>query len=181
MTQCPHCFHTIKNEYPQFGGHYEVLHHTQFLDRLIAEGRLQVPAGLAEKVTYHDPCFLARVNGETAAPRRLLKGSVAIPLVEAERRESRTFCCGAGGGRMWMEEDRDQRPGVNRAQELLATGAKTVAVGCPFCKVMVGDSVAQVAGESAPPVLDVAEVLLAALQNARGASKTDTVVPADVG
>jgi Fe-S oxidoreductase len=86
--------------------------------------------------------------------------------MEVARRESRTFCCGAGGGRMWMEEPREQRPGVNRAQELIATGAKTVAVGCPFCKAMVGDSLAQAAGEAAPPVLDVAEVMLAAITSA---------------
>jgi Fe-S oxidoreductase/nitrate reductase gamma subunit len=163
IAQCPHCFHTIKNEYPQFGGQYEVLHHTQFLARLVEEGRLKLPQGYEETVTYHDPCFLARVNGETEAPRRLLNGAATIPLVEVERRESRTFCCGAGGGRMWMEEPPNQRPGVNRAKELIATGAKTVAVGCPFCKVMVGDSVAQVGGDAAPPVMDVAEVMLQAM------------------
>jgi Fe-S oxidoreductase/nitrate reductase gamma subunit len=163
VASCPHCFHTIKNEYPQFGGQYEVLHHTQYLAQLVEEGRLQLPPSYAETVTYHDPCFLARVNRETEAPRRLLNGAQAIPLLEVPRRESKTFCCGAGGGRMWMEEPPTQRPGVNRAQELLATGAKTVAVGCPFCKVMVGDSIAQVAGEQAPPVMDVAEVMLAAI------------------
>ena len=163
VTQCPHCFHTMKNEYPQFGGDYEVLHHTQFLARLVETGRLTLPANFADSVTYHDPCFLARVNNETAAPRKLLAASSTIPLVEVERRESKTFCCGAGGGRMWMEEDRSQRPGINRAQELIATGAKTVAVGCPFCKIMVGDSIAQVGGENAPPVQDVAEVMLAAI------------------
>lgn len=165
VTQCPHCFHTIKNEYPQFGGTYEVLHHTQFLARLVEQERLRLPQGFAESVTYHDPCFLGRVNGETAAPRLLLNRSSVIPLTEVARRESKTFCCGAGGGRMWMEEPPNQRPGLNRAEELLATGAKTVAVGCPFCKIMVGDSVAQVGGENAPPVLDVAEVMLAAIQN----------------
>ncbi len=163
VASCPHCFHTIKNEYPQFGGQYEVLHHTQYLARLVAEGRLNLPPGFAETLTYHDPCFLARVNGETQAPRQLLNGALTIPLKEVERRESRTFCCGAGGGRMWMEEPPNQRPGVNRAKELLATGAQAVAVGCPFCKVMVGDSIAQAAGETALPVLDVAEVLLAAM------------------
>jgi Fe-S oxidoreductase/nitrate reductase gamma subunit len=166
VTSCPHCFHTIKNEYPQFEGHYEVLHHTQYLARLVEEGRLKLPQSYAESVTYHDPCFLARVNGETVAPRALLQGATTIPLMEVARRESRTFCCGAGGGRMWMEEPREQRPGVNRAQELIATGAKTVAVGCPFCKAMVGDSLAQAAGEAAPPVLDVAEVMLAAITSA---------------
>ncbi len=166
VTQCPHCFHTMKNEYPQLGGEYEVLHHTQYLERLMTEGRLKVPRDFARSVTYHDPCFLARVNRETEAPRALLNGALTIPLKEVERRESRTFCCGAGGGRMWMEEPPNQRPGVNRAQELLATGAQAVAVGCPFCKVMIGDSVNQVAADSAPPVLDISEVLLAAIQPA---------------
>jgi Fe-S oxidoreductase/nitrate reductase gamma subunit len=164
VTQCPHCFHTLKNEYPQFGGEYEVLHHTQLLSRLVHEGRLKLPKGYADRVAYHDPCWLARVNGITEAPRELLEDALTAPLLEAERRESKTFCCGAGGGRMWMEEDRSQRPGVNRAQELLATGAKTVAVGCPFCKVMVGDSVAQVGGDNPPPVIDVAEIMLAAIE-----------------
>jgi len=163
VTQCPHCFHTMKNEYPQMGGEYEVFHHTQFLARLVAEGRLQLPQGFDASVTYHDPCFLARVNGVTEPPRRLLNGALKIPLNEVARRESRTFCCGAGGGRMWMEEPPNQRPGVNRAQELLAIGAQTVAVGCPFCKVMVGDSIAQVAGENAPPVMDISEIMLTAL------------------
>ncbi|HZT40751.1 MAG TPA: (Fe-S)-binding protein, partial [Chthonomonadaceae bacterium] len=163
VTQCPHCFHTLKNEYPQMGGAYEVLHHTQYLAQLVAEGRLKMPKDFEASVTYHDPCFLARVNGVTEAPRQLLNGALTIPLKEVARRESRTFCCGAGGGRMWMEEPPNQRPGVNRAQELLATGAQTVAVGCPFCKVMVGDSIAQVAGEKAPPVMDISEIMLAAL------------------
>jgi Fe-S oxidoreductase len=163
VTQCPHCFHTLKNEYPQFGGDYEVLHHTQLLSRLVDEGRLKLPKGFSESVTYHDPCWLARINGVTEAPRHLLDDTLKIPLMEVERRESKTFCCGAGGGRMWMEEDRSQRPGINRAQELVATGAKTVAVGCPFCKVMIGDSVAQVGGDNPPPVLDIAEIMWAAM------------------
>ncbi len=167
VTQCPHCMHTIKNEYSQFGGSYEVVHHSQYLERLIADGRLKVPERYAETVTYHDPCFLARVNGETAAPRAVLAGAMSEPLTEPERRESRTFCCGAGGGRMWMEEPPNQRPGVNRAIELIGTGAKTVAVACPFCKVMVGDSVALAGGDKAPPVLDIAEILLSAMGESR--------------
>jgi Fe-S oxidoreductase len=163
VTQCPHCMHTIGNEYPQFGGRYEVMHHTQYLEKLVQDGRLKLQSDFADSVTYHDPCFLARVNGETAAPRSLLQRAVADPLLEPTRRESKTFCCGAGGGRMWMEEPPSQRPGVERATELMNTGAKTVAVGCPFCKVMVGDSIAQTGGDAAPPVFDVAEILLAAL------------------
>ncbi len=162
VTTCPHCFHTLKNEYPQFGGHYTVLHHTQYLAQLIASGRLKIPASYAESVTYHDPCFLARVNDETQAPRKVLSDALTIPLMEMERRESKTFCCGAGGGRMWMEEPPNQRPGLDRAREIIATGASTVAVGCPFCKVMVGDSLAQKAPDKTPTVLDIAELLLQA-------------------
>ena len=171
VTQCPHCMHTMLNEYPQFGGRYEVLHHTQFLQRLVDEGRLNIPAEFSESVTYHDPCFLARVNGETAAPRALLGAAMSGPLDEPERRESKTFCCGAGGGRMWMEEPPDQRPGVERARELLKTGAKSVAVGCPFCKVMIGDCLALAGGEKAPPVFDVSEILLAALDQGNTVDK----------
>lgn len=163
VSACPHCFHTLKNEYPQSDGRFAVQHHTQFLQELVAAGRLTLPDAYEGSVAYHDPCFLARVNGETEAPRSLLR-SAGSDLHEVERCGSRTFCCGAGGGRMWMEEERTQRPGLIRAQELLATGAKTVAVGCPFCKVMVGDSIAQEAGDNAPLVMDVAEVMLAAIQ-----------------
>jgi Fe-S oxidoreductase/nitrate reductase gamma subunit len=164
IAQCPHCFHTIKNEYPQLGGVYEVMHHTQYLQKLVSDGRLKLPADFADSVTYHDPCFLARVNSETEAPRSLLRGTLQLPIAEPARRESRTFCCGAGGGRMWMEESPAQRPGVNRAAELIGTGAKVVATGCPFCKIMIGDSVALVGGESAPPVMDIAEIMAQSLR-----------------
>ena len=173
VTQCPHCMHTLKNEYPEFGGNYEVLHHTQFLEMLVKEGRLKLPAGFSDAVTYHDPCFLARVNSETDAPRALLDAALSGKLIEPARRESKTFCCGAGGGRMWMEEPPTQRPGVERAKELIGTGAKTIAVGCPFCKAMIGDCVAQATGDHPPPVLDVAEIMLQAIDhpaNAAGAS-----------
>ncbi|WP_395091895.1 heterodisulfide reductase-related iron-sulfur binding cluster [Armatimonas sp.] len=163
VTQCPHCLHTLKNEYGQFGGNYEVLHHTQLLSELVESGRLKLEPQTEGSVTYHDPCFLARVNGETEAPRKALRSSLQLPMLEPERNKDKTFCCGAGGGRMWMEEPTTQRPGNNRAQELIATGARTVAVGCPFCKVMIADSVAAVGGESPPEVVDVAELMLRAL------------------
>ena len=163
VTQCPHCLHTLKNEYGQFGGNYEVLHHTQLLSELVESGRLKLEPQTESSVTYHDPCFLARVNGETEAPRQALRSSLQLPMLEPERNKDKTFCCGAGGGRMWMEEPTTQRPGNNRAQELIATGASTVAVGCPFCKVMIADSVAAVGGESPPEVVDVAELMLRAL------------------
>lgn len=167
VTQCPHCLHTLKNEYGQLGGHYEVLHHTQFLSELVESGRLKLDPQAAGSVTYHDPCFLARVNGETEAPRKALKAALQLPMLEPERTKDKTFCCGAGGGRMWMEEPPTQRPGRNRAEELIATGATTVAVGCPFCKVMVSDSVAAVGGESPPEVVDVAELMVRSLRGER--------------
>ena len=163
VTQCPHCLHTLKNEYPQFEGNYEVLHHTQLMSRLIDEKRLVIPKGYDGEVTYHDPCFLARVNEITQEPRSALAASLAMPMVETDRRESKTLCCGAGGGRMWMEEPPSERPGLVRARELIATGAKTVAVGCPFCKVMVGDSIALAEPETDVRIMDVAEVMLAAV------------------
>lgn len=169
VTPCPHCYNTLKNEYPAFGGHYQVQHHTELLAELQRAGRLKLNAG-SERLTLHDPCFLARVNGVTAAPRAVLEG--AGELAEASPSGQRTFCCGAGGGRMWMEEEPNRRPGVRRAEQLLATGAESIAVGCPFCKVMVGDSVAQVRADG-PPVKDVAELAWEALgSNAGKADRT---------
>ncbi len=110
VTQCPHCLNTLKNEYPQFGGQFEVLHHSQLLSRLINENRLIVPKQYDDEVTYHDPCFLARVNDITEEPRALISAAVVGPLLETERRESKTLCCGAGGGRMWMEESPSRAP-----------------------------------------------------------------------
>jgi Fe-S oxidoreductase len=162
VTGCPHCMHTLKNEYPQFGGRFEVMHHTQYLAMLAAEGRIPISEKMAGAITYHDPCFLGRINGVTEEPRQLLTLSSTVPLAEAPRRESRSFCCGAGGGRMWMEDAPSERPGIIRAKELAETKAERVAVGCPFCKVMVGDCMAHAVGETAPEVVDIAEVLLAA-------------------
>ncbi len=163
VTQCPHCLHTLKNEYGALGGDYDVQHHTQFLSELVTSGRLKLEQQEETSVTYHDPCFLARVNGESDAPRRAIKSSISLPMLEPERSREKTFCCGAGGGRMWMEEPPTQRPGKARAEELLATGASTVAVGCPFCKVMVSDSLAAASPENTPEVVDVAELMLRAL------------------
>ncbi len=162
VTTCPHCMHTLKNEYAQMGCSLEVEHHTELLARLQQEGKLPAAAG-GQSAVYHDPCFLARVNGVTEPPRAVLQS--AVELKPAQRERERGFCCGAGGGRMWMEDDPAQRPGRERARELMATGAQTIATGCPFCKIMLSDSVAQQAGEQkAPPVRDVAELLLEALQ-----------------
>ena len=154
ITHCPHCLNSLLKDYSQFGGHYEVIHHTQFLQRLLAEGRLKLAAPAGEALTYHDPCYLARVNGIHQEPRQLLNPAA---LREMPRRREKTFCCGAGGGRRWMEEEPQKRVSSIRAREALATGAKTVAVGCPFCLTMMTDGVAAHNGEAR--VLDIAEIL----------------------
>ena len=158
VAHCPHCLNSLLKDYSQFGGNYEVIHHTQLLEQLVAEGRLKVDGAKASgaAVTYHDPCYLARVNGIHDAPRQVLS-SAASGLREMPRRREQTFCCGAGGGRMWMEEDPKKRVSTVRAKEALNTGATTVAVGCPFCLTMMSDGVAT--QSDAARVLDVAEIL----------------------
>jgi Fe-S oxidoreductase/nitrate reductase gamma subunit len=166
LAHCPHCLNSLLKDYSQFGGHYEVIHHTQFISELIKAGRLRIPSSdgqdHAGAMTYHDPCYLARVNGIHEAPRDVLTtalGGMSTPTAfhEMPRNREKTFCCGAGGGRMWMEEDPKQRVSTVRAREALATGAKTVAVGCPFCLTMMTDGVA--AQASPALVMDVAEIL----------------------
>ena len=163
VAHCPHCVNAFLRDYPQVGGLFEVQHHTELLAQLLREGRLKVPGDgvTAGAVTYHDPCYLARVNGVHAQPREILRSALSGKspgeLREMARREEKTFCCGAGGGRMWMEEDPRQRVSTERAREALATGAATVAVGCPFCLTMMSDGVAACGSEAR--VLDVAEIL----------------------
>jgi Fe-S oxidoreductase len=137
VTSCPHCFNTLGNEYPDFGGHYEVIHHSELLASLVRDGRL-APAGGQEPITYHDSCYLARHNDVIAQPRELA-AAVGRP-VEMARRGKETFCCGAGGAHMWMEE-RGGAINEARVDEAAATGASTLAVACPFCTVMLDDGV----------------------------------------
>lgn len=154
VTACPHCMNTFKNEYHQFGGQFEVVHHTELLEELVASGKLK-GAALDGETVFHDPCYLGRVNEISDAPRNLVtKGQ----LLDPEFARQKTRCCGAGGGRMWMEEDIDQRPGNKRAEQLLATGAKTVALGCPFCRIMLDASIKQVTDEEIK-LVDMAELL----------------------
>ncbi|MGB9183849.1 MAG: (Fe-S)-binding protein [Solirubrobacteraceae bacterium] len=161
ITNCPHCFNTLGNEYPDFGGDYEVIHHSEVLARLVAEGRLKPQRSEGLKVTYHDSCYLARHNDVLAPPRDLI-GAVGQP-VEMARSGKETFCCGAGGAHMWMEE-RGSAISENRAREAAATGADTLAVACPFCTVMLDDGVSS-AGESMR-VADVATLLSEAIEDA---------------
>jgi len=158
VTTCPHCLHTLKNEYPAFGGTYQVVHHTELLQELMAQGRLKLQgAAPQELLTFHDPCYLGRQNGVVEAPRQAL-GMAGARLTEMADHGRRSLCCGAGGGQMWKEEEHgDLRVNQLRLQQARATGAKVVAVGCPFCLVMLGDA----AREQADPldVRDVVEVI----------------------
>ncbi len=160
VTACPHCFNTIGNEYGQLGGRFRVEHHTEYLARLVRDGRLVVaPDEAGSSVTFHDPCYLVRYNDVQAAPRELL-AATGVNLVEMDRHGRNTFCCGAGGGRMWMEETRGTRINRERSREALATGADAVAVACPFCMVMLRDGLADEAGPDAQvAALDVSELL----------------------
>ncbi|MFV2104576.1 (Fe-S)-binding protein [Micromonospora sp. LOL_024] len=160
VATCPHCFNTLGNEYGQLGGEFEVVHHTQLLAHLVSTGKLTPVQPVDGGVTYHDPCYLGRHNRVFAAPREVLGDSIEGDLVEMPRNSERSFCCGAGGARMWMEERIGKRVNVDRVEEAMSTGAKTVAVGCPFCSTMLNDGVnGKGAGEQVE-VVDVASVLL---------------------
>jgi Fe-S oxidoreductase len=163
ITTCPHCFHTIANEYPQFGGNYVVKHHTEFIDELIRAGKLKLSAEANGSVTFHDPCYLGRHNGIFDQPRALIQ-STGAKLTEPKRHRSNSFCCGAGGGQFWKEEEKGtERVGTNRYRELKQTGAKTVATGCPFCMRMITEETAKEEPETAMEVLDVAEIVAKSL------------------
>ncbi len=155
VTACPHCMNTFKNEYGDFGAELEVYHHSQLLQDLIRAGDLVGATFNRGEVVLHDPCYLSRVNDENEAQRDVLGGN----SVDPKHNRNKTLCCGAGGGRMWMEEPADQRPSVRRAEELLDTGAKTVAVACPFCRIMLGDSLKQVKPDEEIRLVDIAEML----------------------
>ncbi|HEY3355822.1 MAG TPA: (Fe-S)-binding protein [Polyangia bacterium] len=163
LVICPHCYHSFKNEYPQLGGHYEVWHHSQFLARLIAEGKLRPDRDVSRALTYHDACYLGRWNGVYDAPRALLGAAAGgRPPREMPRHGQESFCCGAGGGHLFME-DAPPRINVRRAEEAVATGADTVATACPFCMIMLTDGLKTLDQEDRVKVLDVCEVLSAAL------------------
>ena len=164
VTQCPHCFNTLANEYPQYGGHYQVIHHSQLLEYLIDSGRLDLSgASLPERVTYHDACFLGRHNNIYQAPRRVVGSLSGIEVVEMPRNGTNSFCCGAGGARFWMEEHVGKKIGVERVQEALATGATQLAVACPFCHVMLDDSLKETGRAEELEVIDIATLVLRAL------------------
>jgi Fe-S oxidoreductase len=200
VASCPHCFNTISREYPQLGGNYEVIHHTQLLAQLVKEGKLTPAATAAasaagpsepvllpvpvvpEKVTYHDPCFLGRHNKVYTAPREILEGVPGVEAVEMPRCKERGFCCGAGGARMWMEERIGKRINTERIDEALALNPDTISTACPYCLVMLGDAVAakKASGDAADTleVVDVAQLLARSMTPAAAAADTGGDGPA---
>ena len=158
VTSCPHCFNTFRNEYPQFGGDYEVYHHSEFLSKLVDEGRIKPAAQVDATVTFHDPCYLGRHNGVFDSPRQIVRIS-SRSTVEMKQSREQGFCCGGGGGMSFVEEPKDKRVNQERARQALETGADVVAVGCPFCMTMLEDGVNARKGERDVRVMDVAELL----------------------
>ncbi|MEJ2105562.1 MAG: (Fe-S)-binding protein [Ignavibacteriaceae bacterium] len=165
VTACPHCYHSLKNEYKQFGGHYEVFHHTELIDELISSGKISLKENGKAKATYHDSCYLGRYNEVYNAPRKSLKGIKNLDLVEMNRNKDRGFCCGAGGGRMFLEDEEGGRINEERTREALETGAETVASACPFCMTMLTDGVKHFEKSDDVHVKDIAEIVFENMDN----------------
>jgi Fe-S oxidoreductase len=169
VASCPHCFNAIANEYPQLGGNYEVIHHTQLLARLVAEGRLAPVSPVKEKITYHDPCFLGRHNRVFTPPREIMEQVPGVQVQEMHRCKERGFCCGAGGARMWMEERIGKRINTERIEEALGTNPDTISTGCPYCLVMLGDAISAKKGsgeaKESLEVVDVAQLLVRSVRS----------------
>jgi Fe-S oxidoreductase len=159
VTACPHCFNTLKNEYGEFGGHYEVFHHSQFISTLISEGKIKPTRSLEETVTFHDSCYMGRWNDVYSEPRATLSAIPSARLVEMKNNHEKSTCCGAGGGRMWMEETIGKRINVERTEQALATNAGVVASSCPFCMTMLSDGVKSKDLQDKVRVLDIAEIV----------------------
>jgi len=182
ITQCPHCFNTLKNEYPQLGGNYEVVHHSELLEQLIATGQLDMSnATLDDRITYHDSCYLGRHNDVYMAPRKVVGSIKGVQIVEMPRNGTMGMCCGAGGARMWMEESIGTKVNDERAREAISTGATRVATACPFCYIMLDDGVkAAGAEEDAVKVADIAIHVLEAIENGERNAVADAPLSAPV-
>ena len=163
VTSCPHCFNTLLNEYPDFGGKYEVIHHTAFIEDLIKEGRIKGLNEMQAKVTFHDSCYLGRYNNTYEPPRALINNIPGLEIIEMPRNKDKGFCCGAGGAQMFMEETEGKRINIERTEEALSTGAQVIASACPFCMTMMSDGVKTLANDSGIVVKDVAELVLEAI------------------
>lgn len=164
IAACPHCLNTLKHEYPQKGGNYEVIHHSAFIAELVKSGKIKLTNSLAGALTYHDPCYLGRYNNVFAEPRTLLKSLAPGGFKELERCGAESFCCGAGGGRMWMEETIGKRIYLERTEEILRQDVSSVAVGCPFCLTMVEDGMKELGKEEEIKTLDIAEIVAAHME-----------------
>lgn len=166
VTACPHCFNILRNEYPELGGHYEVLHHTAFLQQLIDEGKIRVKEGgpfKGKRITYHDSCYLGRANHIYEAPRKVLE-ALDAELVEMKRCRSKGLCCGAGGAQMFKEEEKGTtRVNFERSQEAMGTGAGVIAAACPFCNTMLTDGVKHEEKEESVKVMDIAELIASSI------------------
>lgn len=164
VTACPHCFNTIKNEYPELGGNYEVIHHATFLQQLISDGKIKIEGGVfqGKKITYHDSCYLGRANNIYEAPREVLQ-ALDADLVEMKRCRTTGLCCGAGGAQMFKEPEKGNKDiNILRSEDALATGASTIAVACPFCMTMMTDGVKNKEKEAEVKVKDLAELIVEA-------------------
>jgi Fe-S oxidoreductase len=170
VTTCPHCFNTLLNEYPDFGATFEVVHHTDFLLGLVAEGKLVPNTAVKARVAYHDSCYLGRYNDIYDSPRQILERIPGVELVEVEYwTRNKGLCCGAGGAQMWMEEQNKERVNVKRTKQLLDTGAKTIASACPFCMTMLSDGIKAHSKEDEIKNMDVVELLAIACGIEQGA------------
>tara|TARA_B100000482_G_C12537665_1_gene271006 strand:- start:29 stop:820 length:792 start_codon:yes stop_codon:yes gene_type:complete len=161
VTTCPHCFNTIKNEYPSLGGNYKVYHHTQFLKKLLNEGRLKIKGGSykGKKITYHDPCYLGRANNEYEAPRELIT-KLEAELIEMKRCKSKGLCCGAGGAQMFKDAEKGNKEvNIERTEDIKETNTEVVATGCPFCNTMLTDGAKTIEEERKISVMDISELI----------------------
>jgi Fe-S oxidoreductase len=163
VVTCPHCLQSLGKEYRQFGGNYDVVHHTTFLKQLVEQGKIKLPAKSKAKITFHDPCYLGRYNDEYDSPRGIID-DVAGERVEMKRSRDKSFCCGAGGGRMWMEEREGKRVNTERTEEALALAPDVIGTGCPFCMTMMSDGVKAAEKAESVQVKDVAELLWEAVE-----------------